>query len=283
MSWKIHMRTVSHHVTWFLGRRFPNTFPLTFVIGYPKSGTTWASQLVADYLQLPFPRNSLLPVGCAAVVHGHETVRRNDRNVVYLMRDGRDALVSQYFYHARPIAEGDHPTLTARQRRLYPGLVNKADIRANLAGFVARQMKKANSSNVNWGQHVRSYFEADNANVVLLRYEDLLEDGVQALSQAMAQLTGKPADTDRAEATIRKFAFKQQSGRAEGTEDRSAFLRKGKAGDWINHFTRQAAQIFDQACGDDLVRAGYEPDRSWVSRITDDSAASSAPATESPA
>lgn len=264
MSFKTRIRSISHHITWFLGTRFPSTIPLVFVVGYPKSGTTWACQLVADYLQLPHPRFSLLPIGCPAVVHGHERVWKRYAKCVYIIRDGRDALISQYFFLSRSIPEGDHPQMTAAQRRSFPGLVNKANVKDNIAAFLKRQLAKPNSARANWGQHVRSYFEVKNSNVALLRYEDLLGDGPNTLAQAMSKLTSQPVNLERAKRSIDRFSFKKQSGRSAGQEDRSAFLRKGQAGDWRNHFTHEAAKIFDKHCGDMLIQAGYESDHSWV-------------------
>ena len=264
MTFKLRLRTASHHVTWFLGTQFPETFPLVFVVGYPKSGTTWVCQLVADYLQLPFPRFSLLPVGCPAVVHGHERVRRRYPRCVYVLRDGRDALVSQYFYLARDIPEGDHPKLTVRQRRLFPGLVNKANVHDNIAGFVQRMMKRPQSARANWGVHARSLFEKRHSNAVLLRYEDLINDGELALSDAMTRLTGRDADGDRVREAIRKFAFKRQANRRPARGERAGFLRKGEPGDWARCFSREAAEIFDRHCGDMLIAAGYEKDHTWV-------------------
>lgn len=247
-----------------MGTRFPNAIPLVFVVGYPKSGTTWATQLVADYLQLPFPRFSLLPVGCSAVVQGHQRVWKSYRRGVYVLRDVRDALVSKYFFLAKDIPPGDHPRMTAAQRRMFPGLVNKANVRDNIAGFVERQMKHPHSSRVNWADHVRSYFEMNNPNVVLLRYEDLLRDGEAALATAMSRLTGEEADRERVRDTIKKFSFTRQADRPLGAKERSGFLRKGQVGDWRNHFTRHAANIVEQYCGDMLIAAGYEADHSWV-------------------
>jgi hypothetical protein len=267
---KKRVRAISHHVTWFLGTHFPEAIPLVFVVGYPKSGTTWACQIVADYLQLPFPRYSLLPVGCPAVVHGHERVWKRYRKGVYVVRDGRDALVSQYFFLNRNLPEGDHPRLTAFQRRNFPGLVNKNNTPENLAAFIQHQMISTQSARANWGDHVRSFFEVDNPNVVLLRYEDLLANRSTLLADALSQLTGEEPNVARADESLKRYAFRQQSGRDPGKEDRTAFLRKGQTGDWKNHFTREAAEIFDRYCGEMLIAAGYESDHAWVESVEAD-------------
>lgn len=270
MTLKNRLRAISHHVTWFLGTRFPEAIPLVFVVGYPKSGTTWACQIVADYLQLPFPRFSLLPVGCPAVVHGHEGVSKRYGKGVYVVRDGRDALVSQYFFLNRNVPEGDHPRLTALQRRNFPGLVNKNNTPENLAAFIQHQMISPQSAHANWGDHVRSFFEVDNPNVVLLRYEDLLTDGSTALAEAMSKLTDEEPNVEQAADSLKRFSFRRQSGRDRGKEVRTAFLRKGQAGDWKNHFTREAAEVFDRYCGEMLIAAGYESDHAWVESVDAD-------------
>ena len=268
MNVQLHLRKVSHHVTWLLATRFSRAIPLVFVVGYPKSGTTWVSRLVAEYLGLPFPTFALLPIAFEAVVHGHELVSPRYARGVYVLRDGRDALVSQYFQLTRHLAEGDRPRLTRRQRRNLPGLVNKADVARNLGPFVEQMMTRPQSSPVNWGGHVRSFFETANPNVALLRFEDLLGDGAAALAGAMGRLTGESPDADRARAAVEKYAFETMSGRERGEEDRSSYLRKGQAGDWVNYFTPEAAHAFDRHCGNMLIAAGYEKDHSWAERVS---------------
>lgn len=260
----VFLRAASHHVTWFLGTRLPDAVPLVFVVGYPKSGTTWMCQLIADYLQLPFPKASILPIGCPAVVHGHEPVSARYRSCVYSMRDGRDVMASLYFHLARRIPAGDNPRLTRWQRRAFPGMVNKQDVRKNFAAFVEAQMRSPFATRAHWGDHVRSYLDKRSPGAALLKYEDLLADGAGALGRAMASLTGEEADPERLRWAIDKFDFARQTGRKAGQEDASKFHRKGKSGDWTNHFTRAAAEVFARHCGDALIEAGYAADRSWV-------------------
>ncbi len=261
MTIKEHMIRASHYATWFLGSRFPKAIPLVFVVAYPRSGTTWVAHLVADYLQLPFPILSLLPVGFPAVVKGHDRVWKSYPRGIYVLRDGRDALVSIYW------------RVSPRQRRAPSRFAKEANTGDSIAAFVERQLtaRKPFSSPVNWDKHVRSYFEVKNPNVVLVRYEDLLRDGETTLAKAMAELTGEEADLGRVRDAIKKFSFERQTGRPAGVEDRSAWYRKGQAGDWVNLFTREAAEIFDRYCGDTLIAAGYEADHSWVESFRDQS------------
>lgn len=266
----VTLRACSHFTTFWLGTRLPDAVPLVFVVGYPKSGTTWVCQVVADYMQLPFPKGSILPVGCPAVVHGHETVWKSYRRGVYVLRDGRDTMASLYFHMARRVPDG---SAGAKLRREWFGggedLI--ANPRKHFAAFIDRQMRKPFAARVHWGDHVRTWLDNKNPHIALIRYEDLLADGVNTLSAAMRAVTGSDEiDPERAQWAVEKFSFARQSGRKAGAEDRTTFLRKGKAGDWTNHFTLEAAEIFDRHCGQALIDSGYAPDRSWVQTCNND-------------
>jgi hypothetical protein len=266
--WQIKLRTVSHELTWFLGRRLPSTFPFVFVLGYAKSGTTWACQLLGDVLQLPFPRYSLLPVGFPAVVHGHEFVDARYPRGVYVVRDGRDVLVSLYWFSMRNVGEGEHPTLPRRLRRIYGSIRSKSAINENLPKLVEFMGRRRRTGN--WGAHVRSFFDSSGHRFVLLRYEDLLHDGESALAGVVGKLTGGAPDADVVRMAFEKFSFTRQRERAPQSgagADSAKLLRKGQAGDWRTHFTPDVARQFDGYFGEALVLAGYENDRSWVEKV----------------
>lgn len=258
------LRAVSHKATWWIGHRFPNAAPLVFVVGYPKSGTTWVCQLLGDYLQIPFPRGSVLPIACHAVVHGHDVLLPRYRHGAYVLRDGRDVMSSLYFHLTRHIPEGSRPTLSRRERAMFPGMIDKADVATNFPRFLERQLMSPFASSMHWGEHVERSLSAVKPGVGVLRYERLLDDGRAELSQAVAAISGAEADEERIGWTVEKFSFARQSGRKAGQENRASFLRKGSSGDWTNHFSRECAEMFDRSCGDALIAAGYEPDHAWV-------------------
>ncbi len=39
------------------------------------------------------------------------------------------------------------------------------------------------------------------------------------------------------------------------------------SGDWTNHFSKKAVEIFDHYAGDTLIDLGYEKNREWINNI----------------
>ena len=181
------------------------------------------------------------------------------------MRDGRDAMISLYFHWARAVPEGDRPRLNRFQRCMFPGLTNKANVRENLPAFLEQQMvRPVATKGHNWGQHVQRFFDSGESNLVLMKYESLLSDPISELRHAIAEIMGEEPDERILEFAVEKHSFARQSGRKRGEEDKKSFLRKAQAGDWRNYFTREAAEVFDRYCGEQLIAAGYEADRNWI-------------------
>ena len=70
-------------------------------------------------------------------------------------------------------------------------------------------------------------------------------------------------------ATIRswveeKYSFKNLAGgRKQGQENTNSHYRKGKRGDWQNHFNDKHKAVFKEKYGDLLIKLGYEKDYNW--------------------
>ncbi len=267
---ELNLNRFGSHGTRLLGRFVGERFPLYYVSEYPKSGGTWLGQMIADYLQIPFPQNNLLPIAHAAVIHNHWRYDPRLRRVFYLVRDGRDVMVSLFFHRMRHVrnarAAGVVHPFERTYRRVLGADFDPDDARRHLLPFMQHEVAHPVGCPVFWGAHVEQW-AFDRPHVVLVRYEDLLRDGVGTLERALPTHTGKAFDRGQAEMTVRKFSFERQTGRAKGAEDRTSFRRKGVAGDWVNHFSQEAATWFDRTCGSTLVKLGYAEDRAWTSLI----------------
>ncbi|MDC0936289.1 sulfotransferase domain-containing protein [Pirellulales bacterium] len=261
------MITASHRASYHLAKWCPKAIPCVCVLGYPRSGTVWASQMVADYLQLPYPMLSYFPIGFPAVLHGHQLVEKQGPPTIYVLRDGRDALTSAYFYFRRSVPGSDLSKAPRHVRRIFRGARDVDDVQANLPAFIESQCTSPISTPQNWAQHAQSALHSDHKNLPILRYEQMKSDCEASLAEAMSVFLEKPANMQRVRESVDRFSFARQSGRQPGQEDSAAIVRKGATGDWVNHFTREAAEVFDHYCGDALIEFGYETDRSWIDRI----------------
>lgn len=165
---------------------------------------------------------------------------------VSIYRDPRDVLVSASFYVAHLPPEeggwGDAYRALPTAHRIQT-LIERGD-------FLLTRLE--------------AWFHATNAHKV--RYEDLLTQPADALSGVARylNLAYSSQDLDR---VIHRHSFKTRTGRDRGVERASAFLRKGIAGDWKNHFDIDCIDAFKQAkdgrWNQLLVDMNYETSLNW--------------------
>ncbi len=236
--------------------------PLYIVSEYPKSGGTWISQMIAEYLDIPFPRNRH-PGFRSCVMHGHMLYSPLMRNVTVVFRDGRDAMASLYF-HMLFENDKNSPTLVAKMRRRL-GFRDYEDVRANMRSFIeyvtASEERSFSPYHFTWAKFVRSWFDRD---VVFTKYESMVASSVSELERIVLAHTGEPVDIGRVSNIAEKYSFHNQAKRAPGVENRKSFLRKGKPSDWKDKFDRAAACLFDEIAGQELRRLGYVGGAGWV-------------------
>jgi hypothetical protein len=236
-----------------------------YVLGYIKTGTNWLSHLVSTALGLPINevwKLNLPMLGpCVHHLHRFVPVDAIRERTIYIMRDGRDTLVSAYFHFVR-----DGGVVKSELERRLGRPVSSDNIRDNLAEFV-RLMQISRTATIDYRSHIDKWRQHKH-RYATLRYEDLLGDTAGELTRVLAQVTGRPPDVARVANAVAAHDFARVTGRARGTEDRNTFVRKGTSGDWRNYFTPAAASAFDSYAGDVLLELGYEQDPDWASRVT---------------
>lgn len=242
-----------------------SVLPLYIINEYPKSGGTWLAQMIGEYLELPFPRNEN-PKLESCIMHGHMMPGPLMTNVFCLFRDGRDVMVS-YYFHMLFQNDKNPPRMVERARGDLQ-FADYDDVRKNLPEFIRynfnRRRKSLNPNQFTWDQFVNAW---SNKNVCKIKYEDMVVNGVETLSRAIAEVTGKQVDRKKIARIVNKYSFENQTKRKPGQEDSTSFLRKGVPGDWKEKFTRESAEIFDKYAGNELIAIGYEKDRSWINTV----------------
>jgi hypothetical protein len=202
----------------------------------------------------------------SSVIHG-QVVRDTyavypDAKLIYIVRDGRDVLISERF---RNFVE-DSKYLTAADRQIIAALkVDQAsftDGRRSIFtdDFIRRVAKRwVDDLNEIDGESKRLYPDA----YFSLRYEDLLAQPFAEMKKLWAFL-GVQADATL-EAEIQKEMGQNldEVWQAKRNDSIASFLPKGKAGNWRNMFTQHDRQVFKEVAGDVLVKWGYEKDVNW--------------------
>jgi estrone sulfotransferase len=226
-----------------------------FIVSYPKSGNTWVRFLVANLLtpgeKITFRNiDNYVPdiYKCADTLDdrpGPRYIKSHDPfyelypKLIYIYRDGRDALVSYYHY-----------------------VSGKEKFTGTFAEFVFSAFATKFSS---WSEHVESACEFASKypeRILMLQYEEMLKNasaGAAGISEFLKLGCDDQAIATAAEASSfnRLKKLERQFGGEKLTQP-VQFFRHGRSGQWREHF---GADLYRRYCGENgatLARLGYE-------------------------
>ncbi|XP_059212559.1 amine sulfotransferase-like [Centropristis striata] len=230
-----------------------------YLITYPKSGTVWMQQILAEIMDAAHPdqvedcsnrvRVPFLEDRCLDKVLGERPdprvycthlptnmlphgVKTKRIKVVYVMRNPKDVLVSLYhFAHSWVLLETPK----------------------SFEDFF-QDFLDGNAFMGSWFDHVREYYnEKDQMDILFVRYEDMLKD-LRGEVVKLCAFLGKDLTDEAIDHVVEMSIFKNMktipnANYLELLEKQfyqRDTMRKGVAGDWKNHFTVAQNEYFDR-------------------------------------
>jgi len=186
-----------------------------------------------------------------------------DAKLVYIIRDGRDVLISERF---RNFVE-ESKFLTPEDKRIIEELRKDQNLFTNgtrsifTEAFIRRVAR-------GWITNLQEIDDEGKRlfgkNYFALRYEDLLGDSIDEVTRLWKFLGVKKVDKSlEKKIEIEMKSNPDEEWQARRNEGIASFLPKGQAGNWQRLFTARDKSIFKEVAGEMLVKWKYEKDLNW--------------------
>ncbi|MBI5841139.1 MAG: sulfotransferase [Chloroflexi bacterium] len=185
-----------------------------------------------------------------------------DAKLVYIVRDGRDVLISERF---RNLVE-ESKFLKIEDKRIIEELrKDQAQFtngtRSIFTEAVIRRVAKGWVTNLQETEDEGRRLLGEN--YYGMRYEDLLAHPFDEM-QKLWKFLGVQADRSLEKTIVEEMTSNpDEEWQARRNGDISSFLPKGQAGNWARLFTEKDKAVFKEAAGEMLVKWGYEKDLNW--------------------
>lgn len=165
-----------------------------------------------------------------------------------VIRDLRDTLVSAYFS-----IKYSHQTIVPRLAK-WRDMLQEMDETKGMLFLMDEWLPASAKIQESW----------QRSKEPIYRYEDLLENDLDVLETILLKKCQLPLEPARFRQIVLDCRFDRVSGgRKRGEENVMVHERKGVAGDWRNHFSRQVTQAFKERFATLLIQTGYEVDENW--------------------
>ena len=230
-----------------------------FVASYPRSGSTWLRFLLFETLtknDAGFDNvNRMLPdVGMHAdatpllpnqgrLIKTHEPFRPAYKRAVYVVRDVRDVVLSEYAYQ----------NALGRIERTFDDYLTDF-LNGTATGYGS------------WQEHVRGWIDSPltaNGNLLVVRYRDLRKD-TQTYLQRIVDFLGVDVDRQMIVRAIQNNEFQKMRAKEDkspqlgkSAEGESRFVRKGAVGGWREQLTPEQLLRIEEKTGSMLARLRF--------------------------
>lgn len=206
---------------------------------------------------------------------------------VHVIRDPRDIIVSAYFSHRNSHPTGGLAHLEQHRERLRSvskeeGLLEEMQFSAHELDTLSAwdysrpdilELKMEEITNDSYRSFIDIFRflgliadkERNSARGEIHSFASQMRNRVAARSPRLTRLSRKIPPTGKMIlgcVYANRFEVRAR-GRTQGDENEHSHYRKGVHGDWINHFTPHAVEVFKERFGEILVKLGYEDDQDW--------------------
>jgi hypothetical protein len=185
-----------------------------------------------------------------------------DAKLVYIVRDGRDVLISERF---RNLVE-ESKFLKAEDKRIMEELRKDQTPFTNgtRSIFTENVIRRVASG---WVKNVQETEEEGRSlfaeHYCSLRYEDLLARPFVEM-QRLWNFLGVQADPSLETSIMDEMSSNpDEEWQSKRNEEIASFLPKGQAGNWQRLFTARDKSIFKEVAGETLIQWEYEKDTNW--------------------
>jgi len=222
------------------------------IVGYPKSGSTWLSRLVAELMECPLQgdwgfENINVPykegqnrTSEFQVFKSHHTFQELENvskldihKIIYIIRDPRDAVISGVHYFSflpRLLAKRDG-NINHILRKTCNKIVSKKEKKRQMINAVLNGNTTINPWFKNsWRNHYSSY---KNKDVLIVKFEDLLKSP-EMESQKILKFLDLDKDIEHIKNSVENQSFQKRKQLDKNKKDahQKKLLRKGTYGSW---------------------------------------------------
>lgn len=231
-----------------------------FLASYTRSGSTYLRFMLFEALtresaEFGVVRRGLPSVGKqdqarsvfpggGRMIQTHEPYSHGDRRVVYVVRDARSVVLSEYSWHQR----------MGRSVGTFEGFIEK---------FLSGRSTPWGS----WEEHVNYWLHSQPArsdHLFLVRYEDIYDEPARLFPQVLDFL-GSPADEERVRTIIENNSIDRMHSKEDrakqagwGRQSEVPYVGKGASAGWRERLDPELARRIESRFGPTLDRLGYK-------------------------